>query len=234
VSFYVCGPQTAGACTSTSTSEGTVNLVGATSDTSTATSITFTPTTTGAYCFAAIYNPQPGGNYTGSADNNSSSNIDPDECFTVGASTPPPPPATSTTTSSTTSTSSVTIAKKVAKTPSVLDTATVTGSSSGGQPQGTVNFYLCGPLTAAGACTSTSLSEGTVTLAGATSDSSSATSSPYQPTTAGTYCFAAVFTPASGSSYTGSASNNSTSNTSSTECFTAVASTTRKSGHHHT
>jgi hypothetical protein len=104
----------------------------------------------------------------------------------------------------------------------VTDAVTVTGSSALGQPAGTVAFYVCGPTTANALCTSTANAVGTATLphSGDTGFVSTGTSSAFTPTTAGTYCFAAVFTPASSSLY-GASSDNTTGTVDAAECFTA-------------
>ena len=85
VQFYWCGPTTGDAlCTSAANSAGSPALVGATSDTSTATSQPVSATRAGTYCFAAVYVPQNGGDYTGSSDNQSGP-VDDAECVDVSA-----------------------------------------------------------------------------------------------------------------------------------------------------
>ena len=105
--------------------------------------------------------------------------------------------------------------------PSVTDSVTVTGSAALGLPAGTVAFYVCGPTTANALCTSTTTPVGTATLP-ASADTgfvATGTSSAFTAPSAGTYCFAAVFTPTSGSAYGGS-SDNTTGTVDAAECFT--------------
>jgi len=85
VLFYWCGPTTGNAlCTSTGVAAGSPALTGATSDTSTATSQPVSATQAGTYCFAAVYVPQTGGDYTASSDNQSGT-VDPAACVDVSA-----------------------------------------------------------------------------------------------------------------------------------------------------
>ena len=200
VTFYVCGPQ-AGAtgCASTSNQVGSpVTLAAGAGNTSSATSSSFTPSAPGTYCFNAVYSGD--GNYLGSSDGSSS------ECFTVNKT----PSSTSTAPSST----SITFGQ------SVTDTATVTGSSAGGAPDGSVNFYICGPLASATGCTSTSTAVGSaVSLTAGAGNTSSATSSSFTPSASGTYCFHAVYS--GGTNYSGS---NDLGNVN--ECFTVNAAPT--------
>ena len=79
VTFYVCGP-TSGAppCTSTADQVGApANLTAGANNTATATSDSFTPTSTGTWCFAADYSGDT--NYGASADTTA------DGCFDVTA-----------------------------------------------------------------------------------------------------------------------------------------------------
>jgi hypothetical protein len=101
VAFFVCGPTTSnGLCASTTTTVGTAT-VPATADTgivSTGTSTSFTPTTPGIYCFAAVFTATLGTNYANSTDNQTGT-PDTNECTTVvaaaatGGGTPPAPAA---------------------------------------------------------------------------------------------------------------------------------------------
>ena len=95
----------------------------------------------------------------------------------------------------------------------VTDTATVTSTT--GTPTGSVQFYLCGPTVSATPCTSTSNPAGSAVLVSAT-----ATSAAESPSTAGFYCWAAVYTPDT-LAFTGSSSTTMTN-----ECFQVVAPTT--------
>ncbi len=136
---------------------------------------------------------------TGNGDNSIQTNnfnpaVGAGYCATPHVASPAP-----TTTATKASSSSVTIGSAG----SVTDSVTVTGSAALGLPHGTVAFYVCGPTTANALCTSTSTPAGTATLPASTDTGfvATGTSSAFSPTTAGTYCFAAVFTPASGSVY---------------------------------
>jgi hypothetical protein len=107
------------------------------------------------------------------------------------------------------------------------DTATVTGSG-GGTPTGTVQFWLCGPGTAApypldatGACSTGGRDLGSVGLTPHPTDSTKATATSATTgalNTPGTYCFRATYTPAAGSKYEADTDFDKT-----TECFTVVA-----------
>jgi hypothetical protein len=180
VTFYVCGPfTTATACTTAGTNLGTVALVAGT-----ATSPTYTPPSTGTYCFLGIYSGDS--NYMGSSDGSTTR-----ECFTVT-------PAPSTTTTSPASTSIVLAA-------SDTDTATVTGNAGGPAPTGTVHFYVCAGN--ANPCTSTTagvVDLGTVALSGGT-----ATSPAYTPLSTGVYCFLGVYS--GDTNYMGSSDASTTS-----------------------
>jgi hypothetical protein len=89
------------------------------------------------------------------------------------------------------------------------DTATLTGDGTHAVT-GSVAFYVCGPAASATACASTAHKVGDdVTVSGG----SATTSEPFTPSTAGWYCFRAVYTSTS-AYYTGAAHSNST-----TECF---------------
>ncbi len=211
VAFSVCGPTSANAlCGAGGTSEGTANLsaTGTTGFVETGGSSVFTPKQAGTYCFAAVYTPT-NSNYTGSSDNQTG-NLDTNECVTVSAA----PSNTSTQASS----SSITMGASG----NVTDSVTVTGTANGGDPTGTVTFYVCGPASAAAPCnTSTATPVGTAHLPSGTDGGfvSTGTSSSFSPTQVGTYCFAAVFTPTN-SNYTGSSDNTGSTNFDSHECFT--------------
>jgi hypothetical protein len=201
VSFYECGPDSSPtACTSTANQVGSaVTLTAGSGDTSSAQSAAFTPTSTGYWCFAAVYSGDS--NYSRSSDKTT------DECFTVtaAASTTATIPTHSSIVLGTTNT----------------DGAVVTGNTAGGAPTGSVSFYECGPDSSATSCTSTANQVGSaVTLTAGSGDTSSAQSAAFTPTSTGYWCFAAVYS--GGSNYTGS------SDTATLECFdvTAAASTT--------
>ena len=94
-------------------------------------------------------------------------------------------------TSSTLDSSSITLGN------SVTDTAEVTGDADGGDPSGSVEFYLCGPAAPAAAYPDCSTggtlvaTDSTATDAG--TDKSSFSSGAYTPTAAGKYCFRAEY-----------------------------------------
>jgi hypothetical protein len=174
VTFYECGPTAnATPCTSQANEVGTaVTVVAGAGDTSTASSATFTPSSTGYYCFA--------GYYSGDANYNASTDATVDECFDVTAA------STSTTTAPTTA--SVTLGS------ADTDTATVTGNDPGGSPTGTVTFYECGPTVNATPCTSKANPVGSaVTLSPATGDTSFAQSADFTPDSTGYWCFAGYY-----------------------------------------
>jgi hypothetical protein len=210
VAFFLCGPLTQDATCSvvTGTPEGTPTLSGS-NGTATAVSNSVTPTKVGVYCFSAVYAGDS--TYAGSHDN-TSGDVRTAECFAV---TPAGTVATTQTSAATTGEGSVVIGASG----TVTDTVTVTGNATAGAPDGTVAFFVCGPLTSAGLCTSSGTAEGTPTLTGATSSTSTATSNAFTPTAPGTYCFGAAYTPADGSNYTGSA-DNMTGDVQVNECFT--------------
>ena len=146
VKFFVC-KLASGTC------DGTINVetqVGAPPEgetlvsdgvagtfTSNATSDAFTPTSTGRYCFRAEY----GGStvYIGSSDSAAT------ECFTVG-------PLTTTTVTTPVNASGGAITT-ILLTQSIYDKAVVTGAAAGGDPTGTVKFFVC--KLASGTCDGT-------------------------------------------------------------------------------
>ena len=164
VSFSACQTgqtqtMTTGPCPESSPPQDTEALITGTNDTSAATSTSFAPSASGTWCFSAVYGgvANPGGepNYNASADNTNSGNLDANECVLVQPALKP------TATGLGLSQSSVTSGSENAET----FTATVTGQSGDGHPEGTVALYssstrLCG-----------------ATLGAATSDSSSASCS---------------------------------------------------------
>jgi uncharacterized repeat protein (TIGR01451 family) len=124
VAFYVCGPLLrATACTTSGTALGTVAVVDSGS-TATVTSPTFVPSSTGIYCFLAVYSGDV--MYGGAADS-----AVPTECFTVGPGT----------VGLTTSPSG-----SIALGGTETDTAVVTGTGTT-TPTGSVTYYV---TTAAG------------------------------------------------------------------------------------
>jgi len=91
------------------------------------------------------------------------------------------------------------------------DSATVT--SPVGAPSGSVNFFLCGPMTSDSTCTPGPSNGvgGAETLVAGAGNSSTTTSPTVTEGTVGVYCFAAVYTPSPGSVYVGSSDNTPTS-----------------------
>src|SRR5262245_22457294 len=146
VTFFLCGPIATGACdgttnVGTSIGTGTLSGSGATaSATSPDVNTAASPLAPGRYCFRAEW---PGdanypppltafGGPTGS-----------DECFTVAKI----PSATVTTPvdGSGVETHAITLGD------SIFDRAVVTGTAAGGDPTGSVTFFVCGPI-ASGTC----------------------------------------------------------------------------------
>ena len=179
VSFYACG-EGVDPCTPSGTPFDTETLSGS-SNPDTVTSASFTPTSAGTWCFAAVYSGD--GNYSGSSDQSS------DECYTVGT--------VGSTTTSTPTSSSITVGS------SNTDAATVTGDD-GVNPTGAVSFYACGE--GVDPCTPSGTPFDTETLSGS-SNPDTVTSASFTPDSPGTWCFAAVYS--GDGNYTGS--NDSTS-----------------------
>jgi uncharacterized repeat protein (TIGR01451 family) len=177
VAFYECGPTgTVTPCTSQTNPIGSKNLTGAAGNKATATSVSFTPTSAGYWCFA--------GYYSGDSNYSASSDTSIDECVNVTQ-------AGSTTTTTPTTAS-------IALGATDTDSATVTGvpgpSSVGIAPTGTVTFYVCGADASKTACTSMTKLVGTGTLTPqGTHDYSDATSPSFKPTAVGYWCFAAYY-----------------------------------------
>jgi len=200
VDFYACQTGTSqtlttGSCAASGTPEDAgAGLTGASGDSSTANSTTFTPSAAGTWCFSAAYGGDD--NYSASSDNTGAGNLDAAECVLVA-------PA-----SSTTSTNISSADITVGPSGNVSDLVTVAGDSAGGAPAGNVDFYVCQSAGNADAlCSSTANPEGTPALTAAGSDTSTATSQTFTPSAEGVYCFAAVYVPASNSNYTGSSDN---------------------------
>ncbi|MGO9343109.1 MAG: putative Ig domain-containing protein, partial [Acidimicrobiales bacterium] len=191
VSFYECGPTpTPAPCTSQANPVGSaVGLTAGAGDTSSATSVNFTATSTGWWCFA--------GYYSGDSNYSASSDTSTDECFDVTSG--------STSTMSTPTNSTITLGQ------SDTDHATVTGNAAGGSPTGTVSFYECGPTSIATPCTSTANQVGTaVNLTAGAHDASTAGSVSFTPTSAGYWCYGAY--------YSGDANYSPSSDTTVDEC----------------
>ncbi len=146
------------------------------------TSTSFTPSSTGTWCFAAVYSGDS--NYSGSSDQSS------DECYTVTVA------ASSTSTTPTNSTIEVGSSN--------TDGATVIGTVGGVDPTGTVSFYACGQNV--NPCTPSGTPFDVETLSG-TANPSSVTSTSFTPSSTGTWCFAAVYS--GDSNYSGSSDQSS-------------------------
>jgi hypothetical protein len=211
VVFYVC--QTASSQTLTSgacapgTPEDTQALTTNPGDTSGATSVAFTPTAAGTWCFSAVYGGDS--NYTGSADNTTAGNLDAAECVLVGQA--------ASTTATTVSTGTVVLGPSG----TVTDAVTVTGNATGGAPGGHVVFYAChessSQTLAAGTCAASGSPVDTEGLAASGVNQSSATSGAFTPTAAGTWCFGAAYS--GDSNYTSSQDNTNAGNADANECL---------------
>jgi hypothetical protein len=205
VTFFLCKVAAGADCSSNGTNVGTGVLNGGTNlkdGIASAISPNVNDGASGAlvpghYCFRAEW---PGDvNYPGAATFTDGSL----ECFEV-AKLP-------TTTVTTPSSATITL------TDSITDTAVVTGTAAGGDPTGTVNFFVCGPM-AAGTCAApggTAVAGNPKTLV-ADSDpntyTSSATSGLFTPGAVGRYCFRAE--------YGGSLVYDPSSDSGANECFT--------------
>jgi hypothetical protein len=213
VNFYVCQTGTGrtlatGPCPATAADHlSTVHLTPGANNSASAPSGSIIPSSAGTWCFSAVY----GGDsvYTGSADNTSASNLDPNECVLVA-------PAVSTI-ATFISSANVTLGPSG----TASDFVTVSGNVVGGSPTGSVSFYAChtsaaatlvpGPCPAAG--TPVDAAAALVLGAGA---SSSVTSTAFAPTSVGTWCFSAVY--GGNATYAASADNTSASNLDPNEC----------------
>jgi hypothetical protein len=195
VAFTLCEETAPSTPCSGGTPVGTVSAPTSVGDVSTftlPTSDAQTPTSPGTYCYNASYTATPGGNY-------SSVSVQSDtECFSVT-------PALSVTT--TQQSTSLSGSGSIVLGGSVTDTATVTGNTTGGVPTGTVTFFECGPTASPAPCSSGTQVGTPMTLGSPNRDTSSATSTAFTPTAAGTYCFAAVYSPNGIANYTTSNDN---------------------------
>ncbi len=132
---------------------------------------------------------------------------------------------TTTTTTSPTSTSTATQVSASAVTlgasGSVSDTVTVRGTPTHGSPTGNVNFYVCqtgtsGTLIRGPCAATTGAHVSTAHLTAGTGNTATAPSGSFTPTSAGTWCFSAVY--GGDSIYTGSSDNTSSANLDANEC----------------
>jgi Bacterial Ig-like domain (group 3) len=197
VTFYYCGPDlTETGCTPSSGTEFDSESLSGGTNPDTVTSASFTPQTAGYWCFAAVYSGDT--NYTSSSDTTT------EECFDVGV--------TGSTTSSTPESGTIALGG------SDSDQAKVTGSVSGIDPSGKVDFYYCGPDASATPCSSgTQTLFDTVKLSGS-SNPETADSTSFTPTGAGYWCFEAV--------YSGDTNYSGSSDDSTAECFDVSQGTT--------
>ncbi len=196
VSFYECGPTVSPEpCTFRSDLVGSpVGVTAGPGDSATATSIPFTATSSGYWCFAAYYSGDS--NYPASSDTST------DECFFVTGTA-------ATTTTTTPDTSSIVQGQ------SITDAAAVSGNVTDGPPTGTVTFSLCGPTlqpTSPDPCTGgTDQTSSPVTLSPGPGDASTATSASFTPLSPGFWCF--------DNTYSGDGNYASSSDDTVDECF---------------
>ncbi len=219
VAFTLCEETAPSTPCSGGTPVGTVTTPTSVGDVSTfilPTADAQTPTSPGTYCYNASYTATSGGYYSSVWQQ---SDI---ECFSVT-----PAPSVTTTQQSTSASGSGSIVLGG----SVTDTAMVTGNMTGGVPTGTVTFFECGPTASLAVCNSGAQVGTPMTLGSPSGDTSSATSTSFTPTAAGTYCFAAVYSPDSSANYA-SSNDNVSGPVQADECFvvtvvvtTAVATT---------
>ncbi|MDE3086883.1 MAG: hypothetical protein KGJ77_08970, partial [Acidobacteriota bacterium] len=221
VDFSLCQESSPGTpCTSGGTSVASVTITSAMQNNSTDVSTVplptankQSPTAAGTYCFYAAYNaPSTGSKYESVPLETNPQ----DECFTV-------------TPASTTVTTAAGSGIVVGSGGSVTDTANVFSSGGVALAAGdNVQFYLCKISSSTGqtgSCAATAGNadgspvavSGTPSASGTTS-AVHATSPSVSPTTAGSYCFSAVFSAPTDANYTGS-SENTTGSGVAAECF---------------
>ena len=206
VQFYVCGPGSTVCSSSTGTALSPSEVLNG----GIANSPNYTPSAIGTYCFASVYTPASGSPYASSSEDGNTTN---GECFTATAAVgivpviTPPVSVTSSVPSNTT---------PAFGTP-VNDVAKVAGNLVNGTPTGSVQFYICGPGSVLCSSTTGTLLAPSEALVGGFATSPSVT-----PSAVGTYCFASVYTPASGSPYIASSEAGSGVNG---ECITVHATT---------
>jgi hypothetical protein len=229
VTFHLCGPTAVGStalCTTGGTLVSSNPLssaappAGKAQATSDNVNTAANPLTPGRYCFRADW---PGDtNYVGALSHVGSNDS---ECFIVRQI-----PTTTVTTPSDSSGTGLSGSQALGTT--IYDKAVVTGTSVGGTPTGTVDFYLCNPSQVSGAAGSEVCAAGAGTLvnsptlsgdSGSSPPTASAVSSGTVANAAGVWCFRATFNPSgsNGSTYTGS---NDTGNHS--ECVTILPDST--------
>ena len=206
VAFTLCEETAPSTPCSGGTPVGTVTAPTSVGDVSTFTLPTAdaqTPTSPGTYCYNASYTATSGGYYSSVWQQSDT------ECFSVI------PALSATTTQQSTSASG---SGSIVLGGSVTDTAVVTGNMTGGVPTGAVTFFECGPTASPALCTSGTQVGTAMTLGSPSGDTSSATSTSFTPTAAGTYCFAAVYSPDRSANYT-SSNDNVSGSVQADECF---------------
>lgn len=213
VTFSMCGPIASGVCDSSDIAHtptvfgvtkalsptGTQGVSQATSD---AVNTPGSPLTPGRYCFKAVWTGDS--NYPAGASDYGSGDS---ECFNVSQL-----PTTTVTTPS--DESGTALVSPVDLGTVLYDKAVVTGATAGGNPPGTVDFFLCDPTEVTGGAGSEVCASGGTDLSGnprtlspialSSPPASKALSSPgVAANLAGTWCFRAEYTP-TGPVYTGS------------------------------
>jgi hypothetical protein len=194
VTFYECGSTASPEpCTSRTNQVGSaVGVTAGANDTSSASSVSFTPISSGYWCFAGYYSGDS--NYAGSSDTTT------DECFAVTTGTAPS--ATTTTPAS----------SSIAFGNGNSDSAVVSGNATYGSPTGTVTFYECGSTASPEPCTSQANQVGSpVGVTAGADDASSASSVSFTPSSTGYWCFAGY--------YSGDSNYAASSDTTTDECF---------------
>jgi hypothetical protein len=204
VTFHLCGP-TATNSTALCTTGGTLvssNALSASSPppgeastTSDNVNTAANPLAPGRYCFRADW---PGdSNYVGALTHAGSGNS---ECFVVRQI-----PTSTVTTPSESTGAALSSAQALGTT--IYDKAVVTGTSAGGTPTGTVDFFLCNPSQVSGAAGSevcpsgVGTAVGSPTLAGISGSNPPAASALSNGTAAnqeGVWCFRATYNPTGG------------------------------------
>ena len=182
VAFSLCKVEAPGLCTSGGTSVGSTNLTG-TAYPVTVGSPTAYVTSAGRYCWRATWSGDSANGIPGSSDSSAS------ECFTVNPVTP---------TLATTAGADVNLGQTVSDSADLSGTATQPASpvinltgTAGAPAGGTITFKLYGPDN----CTTLAYTSATVAVSG---NGTYQTPSPqFQPTSAGTYHWVAVYSGSS-------------------------------------
>jgi hypothetical protein len=203
VTFSICGATASPTpCTSPNNGPFTVGLSQEPNTDSSTAALTVIPGTVGWYCFLDQYSGDT--NYTSVSDNDTAT-----ECLDVTSSTTGPITPTLTTVLSSSS---------IPFGATATDTATVTGTTAGGSPTGTLTFSVCGPTAQAMPCTSPNVGSATAELS-SESNNRSVASGTLDPGTPGWYCFLDQY---NGDAHYTSVSDNDTA----TECLDVTSSTT--------